>query len=201
MHTFLRVATASVTFLASLALVGCVAASTPTPESESTPAAIQVDEGLLTVDLTVSRSLLDAGGTTSDEEIVAAAAEKGIVARVDGDTVTYTMTKAQRDDMLADMRSSAQDAADELIADETNSITGIEVDEAMTRFRVFVDAARHTQFESLLMLGFYMQGALFQQFAGVAADDVDVTVEFVDDATDEVLESGSYQELRANMGE
>lgn len=86
-----------------------------------------------------------------------------------------------------------------LIADDTNSITAVEYDDAMTKFRVSVDAARYTQFESFYVLAFYMQGALYQQFSGVAPDDVDIAVEFVDQATGEVLDTGSYQEMRENF--
>jgi hypothetical protein len=198
MHTSVRVAAASIAFLSSLALVGCASESAPTGGS-STPAAIEVDEGLLTVDVTIARSLLDAQGTMSDEQLVAAAEEKGFAATVDGDAVTYTMTKAQRDDMLTQMRTSARDAADELIADETNSVTGIEFDDGLTSYRISVDAARYSPFEALLAVGFYIQGALYQQFAGISPDDADVTVDFVDAATGDVLDSGSYQEMRANL--
>ncbi len=197
MHTSVRAA-AAVTVLTALSLVGCSAVPGPA-DGSATPPTIEVDEGLVTVDVTIARSLLDAQGTMSDDEIVSAAEEKGFSARVDGDTVTYTMTKAQRDDMLAQMRSSARDAADELAADATNSVTGVEFDEAMTSFRVSVDAQRFTPFEALLAVGFYVQGALYQQFVGVAAADADVTVEFVDDVTGDVLKSGSYQEMRANL--
>jgi hypothetical protein len=199
MHTSVRVTTASIAFLASLALVGCAGEAAPTGDSGSTPPAVEVDEGLLTVDLTIARSLLDAQGTMTDEQLVAAAEEKGFAATVDGDTVTYTMTKAQRDDMLDQMRTSAREAADELIADETNSITGIEFDDGMTSYDISVDAARYTQFEALLAVGFYIQGALYQQFTGVSPEEADVTVRFVDDASGEVLNSGSYQEMRANL--
>ncbi|KAF2417605.1 hypothetical protein B2K11_11780 [Microbacterium sp. B35-30] len=153
----------------------------------------------MTVDVRVARSLLDQSGSLTDEEIVAGAREKGIAAVVDGDAVVYTMTKPQRDEMLAQMRSSAQDAADELIADETNWVTGVEFNDSMTSFEVSVDGHRYGALESLLALGFYVQGALYQQFNGVAPDDIDVIVDFIDDATAEVLDSGSYQEMRANL--
>ena len=165
----------------------------------STPGAIEVEEELLTVDLRIARSLLDPDGTLTDEDIVSAAGEKGIAAVVDEDAVIYTVTKPQRDQMLAEMRSSAQKAIDDMIADESNSITGVEVNDAMTTFRVSVDGARYSQLESLLALAFYIQGALYQQFDGVSQDEIDVTVQFVDDATETVLNTGSYQEMRKNL--
>ncbi len=184
---------------AALVLGGCSAGGQSPGGASSAPGAIEVEEELLTVDVRVARSLLDPDDALTDEDLVAAAREKGMAAQVDGDSVIYTMTKTQRDQMLDQMRTSAQKAVDEMIADDSNSVTGVEFDDEMTSFRVSVDAARYTKLESLLVLAFYIPGALYQQFAGVAPDDVDVTVEFVDDATGEVLNSGSYQEMRANL--
>lgn len=187
---------------AALVLSGCSGGGEDAPSSNSaSPAAIEVEEQLVTVDVRIARSLLDQSGSLTDAEIVAGASENRIAAVVDGDTVVYTMTKRQRDEMLASMRSSAQDAADELIADDTNSATAVEFNDSMTSFQVSVDAARYGALESLLALGFYIQGALYQQFNGVAPDDIDVIVEFVDDATGEVLDTGSYQDMRDNLGQ
>lgn len=197
-----RKAVASMVVGAVLVLGGCSAGGNVEPANESSSAegAVEVDENLATVDLRIARSLLDRDGTMTDEEIVAAAGEKGIAAVVEGDAVIYTMTKPQRDEMLAQMRSSTQASVDQMIADESNSITGVEFDDAMTSFQVSVDSTRFSQLESLLALAFYLPGALYQQFAGVADADVDVTVEFVDDATGAVLQTGSYQDMRKNLG-
>lgn len=187
---------------AAFALSGCAASGDDAANGPTgSPAAIEVEEELVTVDVRIARSLLDQNGSLTDQEIVAGAKEKGIAAAVEGDAVVYTMTKPQRDEMLAQMRSSAQDAADELIADNSNSVTAVEFNDSMTSFKVSVDTARYGALESLLALGFYVQGALYQQFNGVVPDDIDVIVEFVDDATGEILDTGSYQEMRENLGQ
>ncbi|KJL45017.1 hypothetical protein [Microbacterium trichothecenolyticum] len=203
MNQLVRNAVASTVVCVVFVLGGCSAggAGETSGGSTSTPGAVEVKEELLTVDMRIARSLLDPDGTLTDDAIVAAASEKGFAAVVDGDVVVYTMTKPQRDEMLADMRSSAQTAVDEMIADDSNSVTGVEFDDTMTSFRVAVDATRFSQLESFLVLAFYLQGALYQQFAGVAQDNVDVKVDFVDDATGEVLHSGSYQEMQKNLGQ
>ena len=186
----------------ALVLSGCAGGGENLGSSTSaSPAAIEVEEQLVTVDVRIARSLLDQSGALTDEQIVAGASENGIAAVVDGDSVVYTMTKPQRDEMLASMRSSAQDAADEVIADESNSVTAVEFNDSLTSFRVSVDPARSGALESLLALGFYIQGALYQQFSSVAPDDIDVIVEFVDNVSGEVLDTGSYQEMRDNLGQ
>lgn len=195
-----RLVVLSFVIAGALALGGCSAATVQSPAGASSSApAIEVEEAVTTVDVRIARSLFDQDDALTDEQIVAAAREKGIAATVDGDTVVYSMTRAQQAEMLEQMRSSAQDAADDLVADETNAVTAVEFDDAMTSFTVFVDGARHGTLQSLLALGFYLQGALFQQFNGVGADDIDVVVSFVDDATGEVLDTGSYQEMRKNL--
>lgn len=113
--------------------------------TNSTPGAIEVEEDLLTVDVRVARSLLDPNDTLTDEDIMANAGDKGMSAVVDGDAVIYTMTKPQRDQMLTGMRTSIQTSVDDLIADDSNSITGVEFDDAMTSFQVSVDGSRYSQ--------------------------------------------------------
>lgn len=201
-ETFVKTRSVVVLLIACTAFVlgGCSAGGGDTVDgSSASPAAIEVEEDLATVDVRIARSLLDQSDSLTDEEIVAGAAENGIIAVVDGETVVYTMTKPQRDEMLAQMRSSANEAADELIADDTNAVTDVEFNDSMTSIKVSVDAARYGALQSLLALGFYIQGALYQQFNGVSSDEIDVIVEFVDDQTGEVLDTGSYQQMRENL--
>lgn len=193
-----RVTGVSLAMLATFVLGGC-AANAPGDAGPSSPAAIEVEEELVTVDVRIARSLLDPNGSLTDDELLAGAREKGMAAVVDGDVVVYTMTRPQQDEMLEQMRSTARDTADELIADDSNSVTGVEFSDSMTSFKVSVDGDRYGALQSLLALGFYIQGALYQQFDGVASDDIDVIVEFVDDTTGEVLDSGSYQKMRENL--
>ena len=194
-----RPALAAFVAVAVLSLGAWSASGEPRSDASSTGPAIEVEEAIATIDIRLPRTLIDQEGVLADEQIVDAAEQEGISAVIDGDAVVYTMTRAQQADMLAQMRASAQTAADGLIADETNSVTAVEFDEAMTSFKVHVDAERYGALESLLALGFYIQGALFQQFSGVGADDVDVVVDFVDDATGEILDSGSYEDMRERV--
>jgi len=201
MHKPARTALASLIVSTVIVLGSCSAESgeRAAVDADSTPAAVEVEEDLVSVDVRVARSLIDPDGSLADDDIVAAADAQGMTAVVDGESVVYTMSKPQRDEMLAEMRSSAQDSIDDMVSDTSNSVTDVEIDNAMTSFRVSVDRQQFSPLESMLVLGFYIQGALYQQFAGASPDDVEVTVDFIDDATGEVLESGSYQEWRKNL--
>ena len=72
--------------------------------------------------------------------------------------------------------------------------SAIDFSDDLTKFTVKVDGKRYNQFEAFAALGFYIQGGLYQQFSGVAPDNIDVVVEFVDDNSGKVLNTGSYKE-------
>jgi len=196
-------------FLAAVVLTaGCGGAGTgvPATSAASSPGsaapAVEVDEGLLSVDIKIRRSLLDPGGEQTDAQIIQAAKDKGMAAVVNGDdTVTYTMSRAQQTELLNGMRTSLSESNADLIEKQDNSFTGIDVSDDMSSFTVKVDKKKYTEFEALYALGFYIQGGLFQQFSGVDAEKMDVTVRFVDDATGEVLNSGSLQEWMDRQSE
>ena len=161
MQKLVRSALASMVLCAALVVGGCSGgAGRSEGGASSTPGAIEVEEDLLTVDVRVARSLLDPDDTLTDEDIVANASEKGMSAVVDGDAVIYTMTKPQRDEMLTGMRTSIQLLVDDLIADDSNSITGVEFDDGMTSFHVSVDGSRYSQLEFSLFLPSTFRGAL-----------------------------------------
>lgn len=176
---------------------GCGGSGAPRADSSATSGApaVQVDEGLLSVDVTVQRSILDPNGEQTDEQIIQGAKDKGMSAVVNPDrTVTYTMSRKQQRELLDGMRASVLESTATMVDDAQNSFTAIEVSDDMTLFTVKVDKARYSELEVLYALGFYMGGGLYQQFSGVKGDEVDVKVQFVDDATGEVLDSGSLRD-------
>jgi hypothetical protein len=161
----------------------------------TTPPAVKVDQGLLTVDVTIRRSLLDPDGKTTDEQILQAAKDKGMKAVVNADqTVTYTMTRTQQKQMLDGLRTSMRDSITKLVDGGQTSITAVDVSDDMTSFTAKVDGARYGMMDAFYALAFYVQGGLFQQFSGVAAEKVDVQVQFVDDKSGKVLNSSSYRD-------
>ncbi|QAY71285.1 hypothetical protein [Xylanimonas protaetiae] len=197
MSTFRKSIAVAVVGVLTVTLAACGggtsdADGTTTPTTSVTP-----EEGRTTVDVTVSRDLLDPDGSWTDEDVVAEAMSQGIAARVtaDGDVV-YTMTPARHQEMLDGFSGAIDQAITELTSGD-NSFTAIEASDRFDRFTVRVDGARFTDFEPFYAVSLFLVGGLHQQFDGVAADDVDVTVSFVDDATGETLTSTTLQEFLA----
>ncbi len=62
-----------------------------------------------------------------------------------------------------------------------------------------VNADEYTQWDNFYALAFYMTGAYYQSFAGVAPDKIDVVVHFIDGDTKEVLSTVSYRDYVNEM--
>ena len=50
-------------------------------------------------------------------------------------------------------------------------------------------------------LSFYIQGGYYQMFNGVSPEDVDVAVNFIDNVSGDIIDSGSYRAWVDNMEE
>lgn len=180
---------------AAVLMTGCSAPGASQAATTNSPAPVKVDEGLLTVDITMKRSLLDPEDKQTDQQIIQGAKDKGITAIVNANqTVTYTMSRLKQREMLDSMKKSLQESNTKLVDNPDNSVSAIDFSDDLTKFTVKVDGKRYNQFEAFAALGFYIQGGLYQQFSGVAPDNIDVVVEFVDDNSGKVLNTGSYKE-------
>lgn len=166
---------------------------------EKTPAI--VDENLLTVDITLNASLFD--GMSADE-IISAAKANGVINCVvneDG-SVVYTMTKAKHEEMLAEMKAGIEESINGLLNgdDKVASFVSIDYNEDFSVVNVKVDPAKYSTWDTLNVLMFYISGAYYQAFAGVPFNEIDIVVNFINNNTQEIMESASYQKYMANAG-
>jgi hypothetical protein len=180
-----------------------VQADAPSAEvTETTPAepVSEPDDDSATVEVTVARALLDSDNEVTDDQIVAGAAEKGMTAVVNADgTVTYTMTKAQQRDLLANYAESLQQGIDEMVADTSNPITAVHHNDGYTEFTATVDPGGYSEWTSIYAVSLFLWGGVYQEFAGVAPSDADVLVRFVDADTGAELGGGTLKEWLAKV--
>ena len=110
------------------------------------------------------------------------------------------MTKAKHKEMLAEMKSDLDESIAAMINGEeaVESFQKIEYADDFSKFDVYVDRAKYTAFDSLYVLAFYISGAYYQAFEGKDMNDIDVVVNFIDEATNEIFESSSYRNLVDN---
>ena len=176
--------------------------STQANDTSENSDTIQVDEGLFTVDVVMPASFFE--GLTK-AEIKAQANEMGYISctvNEDG-SVAYTMTKAKHREILDKLRASMVETIDGLIngANKAASFISIDYTDDFSQADIYVDASIYSMWDSMYALNFYISGAYYQSFAGVSANEIDVIVNFIDNATKEVLDTASYKEYKNSMSE
>lgn len=183
-----------------LSLVGCGGSSNDTQQnieedskSEETQS-IEVDEGLLNVEITVPPDFLEEGAT--QEDLDEAAKEEGIksITLNDDGSATYIMSKSKHDEMMAGIRESIDESMAEMIDPETYP-TFVEVtsNDDYTHFTVKLSSNEVGLSESISVLGFYMFGGLYNAFNGTPVDDV--TVSFVNADTGDIIQEAHSSEM------
>lgn len=183
-----------------LSLVGCGGSSNDTQQnieedskSEETQS-IEVDEGLLNVEITVPPDFLEEGAT--QEDLDEAAKEEGIksITLNDDGSATYIMSKSKHDEMMAGIRESIDESMAEMIDPETYP-TFVEVtsNDDYTHFTVKLSSNEVGLSESISVLGFYMLGGLYNAFNGTPVDDV--TVSFVNADTGDIIQEAHSSEM------
>lgn len=183
-----------------LSLVGCGGSFNDTQQnieedskSEETQS-IEVDEGLLNVEITVPPDFLEEGAT--QEDLDEAAKEEGIksITLNDDGSATYIMSKSKHDEMMAGIRESIDESMAEMIDPETYP-TFVEVtsNDDYTHFTVKLSSNEVGLSESISVLGFYMLGGLYNAFNGTPVDDV--TVSFVNADTGDIIQEAHSSEM------
>lgn len=183
-----------------LSLAGCGGSSNDTQQnieedskSEETQS-IEVDEGLLNVEITVPPDFLEEG--TTQETLDETAKEEGIksITLNDDGSATYIMSKSKHDEMMAGIRESIDESMAEMIDPETYP-TFVEVtsNDDYTHFTVKLSSNEVGLSESISVLGFYMLGGLYNAFNGTPVDDV--TVSFVNADTGDIIQEAHSSEM------
>jgi len=183
-----------------LSLAGCGGSSNDAQqntegdsENEETQS-IEVDEGLLNVEIIVPADFLEEG--TTQEALDETAKEEGIksITLNDDGSATYIMSKSKHDEMMAGIRESIDESMAEMIDPETYP-TFVEVtsNDDYTHFTVKLSTNEVGISESVSVLGFYVLGGLYNAFNGTPVDDV--TVSFVNADTGDIIQEAHSSEM------
>lgn len=161
---------------------------------------IEVDENLLTVDITLPSSFFE--GMT-EEEIISNVEKEGYLStRVNSDgSVTHTMTKAKRNEKLKDMKVTIDETIVELLEgdDRVESFVKIDYNNNLSKVDIYVDPDIYSEWDSMYAIQFYLLGSFYQRFDGVPPEELDVVVNFINDRSGDVLKSSSYRSWTDNM--
>ncbi|MEW8987432.1 MAG: hypothetical protein AB2401_10610, partial [Bacillus sp. (in: firmicutes)] len=162
---------------------------------------IEVDKGLLNVELTMPASMFE------DENIdstIAEAEAKGIKVTKNNDgSVTYKMSKSKHKEMMKELEKELTKSLDELKNDEElASIQDITHNKSFSEFTLIVDkAAYENSFDGFAVLGLGFSGMYYQLFKGIDVDDFKVTIFVKDGATGEVFGEVVYPDALEDLEE
>lgn len=155
---------------------------------------IEVDNGLLTVTVTVPADLAE-GATQADIDKAIADGEM-LDGRINDDgSATYVMSSSQHEAILDGFRASV----DEIVTEEQKTNPGlyeeVTYNDEMTEFTVVVaDRQKYAQSMSMLSLGLVFGGSFYQIFYGVPEADQNVVINYVDAATGDTFDTYNARE-------
>lgn len=155
--------------------------------------AVDVDEGLFAVEVTVSADFL---GELTEEEIASNAEDSEFsdyTINPDG-SVTYRMSRGVYENALAEMKTGIDESIQETVDEYPDVIRSVTYDDAVTEFDVVVDrAAYEAEFGiGFIAFTFGIAGMFYQMFEGVPEAEQQVLIEYVDEATGEVIDTQTF---------
>lgn len=186
--------------IATLLLAGCgddEAKKEATTDKEEQ--GIEVDKGLLDVELTLPAHLFE--GQTA-EEIEASATKQGVKeVKVNEDgTVYYKMSKSDHKKMMDKLETSIQESMDELITSgDAPSFKEIKYNKDFTDFDVTVDReAFENSMDAFMIFTFALSGTFYNAFQGEDMDNLKITVNMIDAATNETFDTTVFPDDMEN---
>lgn len=192
--------------LVAVCMSSCVGSPQSDPSRPSSDIAssnggdgLDVDKGLFDVTITIPSSLV---GEDTASELTDEQKEKGFksMSRNGDGSITYVITKSAHKTMMEDLRTSTAKTLDDIVSSGNfTSIKKIEYNNDFTEVSMQVDKEEFEGgLDGLSALSVWFSGALYQAFNGVEADDLSVTINVVDEKTNETFKSIKYPDALEN---
>jgi hypothetical protein len=186
--------------LSLMLLSGCTsdspsddASSTPSESQSETSEAVEVDEGMSDVEITLPAVFFE---QTTDAEIAAAAEREGyssFTINPDG-SVTYLIPKDDLAEDIAQLKEGLNETIQELLNNKPDVFQSVSFNDELTEFEVVVDReAFEADFEAqFISFTLSIASGLFQIYSGIAESEQKGRVDFIDEADGKVFESSPW---------
>lgn len=162
-------------------------------ESETKSEKIEVEKGLLNVEITLPASMFE--GQDLDT-VISEAKKDGVdeITKNDDGSLTYKMSKARHTEMMNEMKDSVLEAIEETkTSGDFASIKDVTYNKDFSEFTMIVDKEKfQNSFDGFAAMGFGLQGMYYQLFNGVNSNNYKVTINIKDEASGEVLDTVVY---------
>ena len=157
---------------------------------------VDVDKGLFNVTLTIPKDFI---GDITQEELDESVKERGYKSATlnsDG-SVTYVMTKAQHEEMLAGIRENIDNSLAEMVGSSNYpNITDVKANDNYTSFTITTENAEPDLSESFAVMGMYMYGGMYGIFSGEEVDNIHV--DYVNADSGEIISSADSKDMAAD---
>lgn len=182
--------------------VASTEAETETP-SESDKSTL-AEEKLLSVEVTIPAIFYEEDGEEmTQEKVDQMVSDNGFKSGVlnDDGSVTFSMSKGQHAEFLQSLKDATEETASDFVDgdDRIESFTKITFNDDLSEFKIYIDSATYTDFDSISAIAFYFAGQYYQLFSGVPFEDTEVIIDFIDKDTNEVVTTGSLSQFRENI--
>lgn len=145
--------------------------------SEATDDQINVDKGLLNVEITLPASMFEGQDL---EQIIAEAKADGVsdITKNDDGSLTYKMSKSTYNEIMENMKSEFDVYIDEMKnGEDFTSIKDIKYNDSLTEMTLIVDQEKYeNSFDGFASMGLGIYGIYYQIFDGSIPDDAKVTI-------------------------
>lgn len=132
---------------------------------------VSVENGILTVSVTVPASLVGDGADQAKLDADAGTTYQSAKVNEDG-SITYKMTRAQHKEMLAGMQESIDQALQEMIDSADFNFQEITYNSNMSEFAATMTTTELGLGDSFSVIAFYMYGGMYQIFCGDKSESI-----------------------------
>lgn len=154
---------------------------------------LEVDKGLLSVEITLPATMFE--GQDADE-VISDAKEDGVneVISNDDGSFTFKMSKAKHKELLEEMKVSVLEGIEETKSSEDfASIEDVTSNKDFTEFTMVVDKEKfENSFDGFAAMGLAISGLYYQTFNGVKEDKVKATIIIKDKTSGETIDTIVY---------
>lgn len=161
-------------------------------DQEQTNEGVEVDKGLLNVEVTLPASMFE--GEDVDASITEVEQEGVQATKNEDGSVTYKMSKSKHKEMMQELESGIIESVEDM-KNNTDfvSIQEITYNKSFSEFTMVVDKeAYENSMDAFAIFGLGLSGMYYQLFNGAGEEDYRVKIIVKDQATDEVFEEVVY---------
>ncbi len=115
--------------------------------------------------------------------------------------LTEEQRKAEREELNEEFTEEIVDLYSGDSEDKVPSFVNIEFDQTYTKFDVYVDTTQFSEIEKMYSMLFMISGQVIQSFDGIAEENIDVQVNYYDNATKENFYTITLKEVIAAANE